>query len=493
MLPNEAVEDVVEGFMDAWTCTCFLYGIWLTQEPACRLSCHVVTRSCCIHGSHMSRFISSHLISSSPFGVYPSVAFHAPGSLIKCRGRSVLRPPGIRDYFRIYKTSCCQKQNSHKHPEFSSRRRISQNSPESMFRISQDYRFFMSRFQRVIHDSCSPSNHVIAKHWAKQRHAVTSLFCRSLVACWTAGNADAVVCFCQHFSGNCTERRETSFGFMLKPAKHHTSLVTPTTHVQRHLSTTFHATSPHWAKQHLAVNSLVCRRSLVACWPAGNSDAVVCFCQPSSLGIAVNAVKLRLVLCWSRQHHTSLVTPTAHVHRHLGTTLHVTTQHWAKQHLAVASLVCRSMVACWTAGNSDAVVRCYLPFPQNLCWMPWNLLFFLMLEQATQRHKQLSTMFHVTTQDCGKQHATLRTIFWHAKSCPSGLVCVESPESKGISRGATAHLPMLPNEAMEDVVEGFMDAWTCTCFLYGIRLTQEPACRLSCHVMHFLKVMLHTW
>jgi len=36
--------------------------------------------------------------------------------------------------------------------------------------------------------------------------------------------------------------------------------------------------------------------------------------------------------------------------------------------------------------------------------------------------------------------------------------CVESPESKGISRGATAHLPMLPNEAMEDVVEGFMDA-----------------------------------
>ena len=36
-------------------------------------------------------------------------------------------------------------------------------------------------------------------------------------------------------------------------------------------------------------------------------------------------------------------------------------------------------------------------------------------------------------------------------------VCVESPESKGTSRGATAHLRMLPNEAME-VVEGFMDA-----------------------------------
>ena len=48
-----------------------------------------------------------------------------------------------------------------------------------------------------MHDSCSPSNHVATKHWEKQHHAVTSLFCRSLVACWTAGNSDAVVCFCQ--------------------------------------------------------------------------------------------------------------------------------------------------------------------------------------------------------------------------------------------------------------------------------------------------------
>ena len=35
-----------------------------------------------------------------------------------------------------------------------------------------------------------------------------------------------------------------------------------------------------------------------------------------------------------------------------------------------------------------------------------------------------------------------------------------------ICRGATAHLPMLPNEATEDVVDGFMAAWTCTCNLY---------------------------
>ena len=39
-----------------------------------------------------------------------------------------------------------------------------------------------------------------------------------------------------------------------------------------------------------------------------------------------------------------------------------------------------------------------------------------------------------------------------------GCVCVGNPESKGVSRGATPHLPMLPDEATEDVVEGFVDA-----------------------------------
>ena len=42
--------------------------------------------------------------------------------------------------------------------------------------------------------------------------------------------------------------------------------------------------------------------------------------------------------------------------------------------------------------------------------------------------------------------------------CVCVCASVGNPESKGVSRGATAHLPMLPNEAMEDVVEGFMDA-----------------------------------
>ena len=47
-----------------------------------------------------------------------------------------------------------------------------------------------------------------------------------------------------------------------------------------------------------------------------------------------------------------------------------------------------------------------------------------MLEQATQRHRHLSTMFHVTTQHSGKQHATLRTTFLVRKIVPKRLgVC----------------------------------------------------------------------
>ena len=38
--------------------------------------------------------------------------------------------------------------------------------------------------------------------------------------------------------------------------------------------------------------------------------------------------------------------PTAHVHRDMSTTFHVTTQHREKQRLAVTSLFCRSLVVC---------------------------------------------------------------------------------------------------------------------------------------------------
>ena len=37
---------------------------------------------------------------------------------------------------------------------------------------------------------------------------------------------------------------------------------------------------------------------------------------------------------------------------------------------------------------------------------------------------------------------------YHLYRCNTSILC----------RGATAHLPMLPNEATEDVVDGFMDA-----------------------------------
>ena len=156
----------------------------------------------------MSRFISSHLISSPPFGVYASVSFHAPGSLIKCRGSLVVRPPEIPNHFKFSQTSCCQKQSSHKHPEFAQASRILQQKQNfSEFarlhvKNSPVYRFFIPRLQHVIHDSCSPSNHVKTKRWEKQHHAVTSLFCRSLVACWTAGNSDAVVCCYRPFPWN---------------------------------------------------------------------------------------------------------------------------------------------------------------------------------------------------------------------------------------------------------------------------------------------------
>ena len=53
---------------------------------------------------------------------------------------------------------------------------------------------------------------------------------------------------------------------------------------------------------------------------------------------------------------------------------------------------------------------------------------------------------------------------YHLYRCKTSILC----------RGATAHLPMLPNEATEDVVDGFMDAWTCTCILYIYIQSRPP-------------------
>ena len=113
----------------------------------------------------------------------------------------VVRPPGIPDYFQKFPDIMLREADSAQASrryisEFSSRSEVFQKSPDYMFRIAS-IQIFIPRFQRVIHHSCSPSNHVTTKHSEKQHHAVTILFCRSLVACWTAGNSNAVVCFCQ--------------------------------------------------------------------------------------------------------------------------------------------------------------------------------------------------------------------------------------------------------------------------------------------------------
>jgi len=50
---------------------------------------------------------------------------------------------------------------------------------------------------------------------------------------------------------------------------------------------------------------------------------------------------------------------------------------------------------------------------------------------------------------------------FHLPCCGGACVCVchlYRSKTSILCRGATAHLPMLPNEATEDVVDGFMDA-----------------------------------
>lgn len=84
-----------------------------------------------------------------------------------------------------------------------------------------------------------------------------------------------------------------------------------------------HVATKHWEKQ-----TAPCRSQLfVGRWLLRNSDAVVCFCQPSSAELVLNAMKLPFVLCWGKQKNTPhRVTPTTYAHRHLSTRFHVTTQ-----------------------------------------------------------------------------------------------------------------------------------------------------------------------
>ena len=118
-----------------------------------------------------------------------------------------------------------------------------------------------------------------------------AFFCRSLVACWTAGNSDAVVCFCQ----------PSSVEIELNAVK--LPLVFVGARKMPHLIHDTHGPCTQRFEHHVPCHDLVLRetapcryqpfcRSLVACWTAEKSDAVVCFCQPSSVEIELNAVKL---------------------------------------------------------------------------------------------------------------------------------------------------------------------------------------------------------
>ena len=91
---------------------------------------------------------------------------------------------------------------------------------------------------------------------------------------------------------------------------------------------------------------------------------------------------------------------------------------------------CLSVVGCrlnrrkrWCSGL--LLLACSVELALNAVKLPW-----FMLEQATQHHRHLSTMFHVTTQHCGKQHATLRTVFLVRKIVPQRLAACENPSQR---------------------------------------------------------------
>ena len=318
-------------------CLCPSHHWWMANEEANGESCKC---TCDLPPSEMARWlshkppmqtrhanmitwhymISSHLISTSPFRVYPSVSSHAPGSLIKCRGSLVVRLAGIPDYshkhpdFAQASRILHQKQNfseftrhdvarskirtsiqiSNKHPEFSIRSRISQNSPDYMFRIRQKYRLF--------HPSEFPVSSMIHVHLAVMSKPSTEINSTMPLPAFFVGRwllAEQPDFFMQWFAFvsllqwklNWTPWNFLGFLFGASKTPHLIGDTHETCTVHRDLSTTFHVTTQHWGKQHHAVTSLFCR-SLVACWTAGNSDAVVCFCQPSSVEISLNAAKL---------------------------------------------------------------------------------------------------------------------------------------------------------------------------------------------------------
>ena len=87
----------------------------------------------------MTLLTSSHFILSIR-GVSKCV-LHAPGSLIKCRGSLVVRPPGMPECLQNLRDFMLPEADSHKHPSKSTPAKADdiQNSPDCIFRIHQSY------------------------------------------------------------------------------------------------------------------------------------------------------------------------------------------------------------------------------------------------------------------------------------------------------------------------------------------------------------------
>ena len=160
-----------------------------------------------------------------------------------------MRHPGIPDYFQhfpdIMLPEADSAQASRRCLSEFSRSRVVQKSSHYIFKIGQHTDFSSPDFNL---SSTFHANLAIMSQTSTERNSTMPLpafFVSRWLLAEQPAISDAVLCFCQPFSVDCTERREVSFRFMLEQTKHHTSLVTPTTHVHRHLGTMFHVTTQH--------------------------------------------------------------------------------------------------------------------------------------------------------------------------------------------------------------------------------------------------------
>ena len=283
--------------------------------------------------------------------------------------------------------------------------------------------------------------------------------------------------------------------FLLEQGKHHTSLVTPTTNVHRDLSTTFHVTTQHWEKQRHSVTSLVCR-SLVACWTAGNSDAVVCFCQPSSIEFTLNAVKLPLLFVGARKtphligdtHDPCTQRFEHHVPCHNPALRETAPFHYQPCLSVVGPLLNSRKLWCSGLLLSAFSVELALnavKLPLVLCWSKQHNVRDAWAPCSMSRHNTV-------------ENSTLHwgPFFWFAKSCPSGLLCVENPQSKGQQGGnsPSSYVAQRSYGRCGGRVHGRMNLYLLSVWDPANPRTGMPFI-MSCHAFSRVgnKVMLHTW